>query len=86
MHKNSSGSHAYRILMGQPIWFSPWVTRVVYSDANSFRYGDHHKVEVRLEVAHGQWSEYEASLSSTWRELNSVSLVLYALGVRYQHV
>ena len=30
-------------------------------------------------MVHGQWSEYEASLSSTWRELKAVSLVLYVL-------
>ena len=27
-------------------------------------------------MAHGQWSSYEASLSSTWRELKAVALVL----------
>ena len=64
---------------GQPIWFSPGVTRVVYSDASSSGYGGCHAVEVGLEVAHGQWSDYEASLSSTWRELKAVSLVLGAL-------
>ena len=32
--------------------------------------------EVGLNIAHGQWSQYEASLSSTWRELKAVSLVL----------
>ena len=56
---------------GRPIWFSPGVTRVLYSDASSSGYGGYHVVEVGLEVTHGQWSEYEASLSSTWRELKS---------------
>ena len=64
---------------GRPIWFSPGVTRIVYSDASSFGYGGYHEVEVGLEVVHRQWSEFEASLSSTWRELKAVSLVLCAL-------
>ena len=33
-------------------------------------------MEISAEVAHGQWSVYEASLSSTWRELKAVALVL----------
>ena len=64
---------------GRPISFSPGVTRIVYSDASSFGYGGYHEVEVELEVVHGQWSEFEASLSSTWRKLKAVSLVLCAL-------
>ena len=61
---------------GQPIWFSPGATRVVFSDASSTGYGGYHLVEIGPHVAHGQWSEYEASLSSTWRELKAVALVL----------
>ena len=33
-------------------------------------------VELGPEIAHGQWSEAEALLSSTWRELKAVYLVL----------
>ena len=33
-------------------------------------------VEVGPDIAHGQWSQYEASLSSTWRELKAVAMVL----------
>ena len=50
---------------GQPIWFSRGITRIMYSDASSSGYGGYHKVEVGAEVAHGQWSSYEASLSSS---------------------
>ena len=61
---------------GQPIWFSPGATRVVFSDASSTGYGGFHRVELGPSIAHGQWSQYEATLSSTWRELRAVSLVL----------
>ena len=62
---------------GQPIWFSPGATRVVFSDASSTGYGGLNRcVEIGPDIAHGQWSEYEASLSSTWRELKAVALVL----------
>ena len=61
---------------GHPIWFSPGATRIVYSDASSSGYGGCHTVEVGPQVVHGQWSEYEASLSSTWRELKAVFCVL----------
>ena len=63
-------------LNGRPIWFSPSATRVVFSDASSTGYGGCHAVEVGPDISHGQWSQYEASLSSTWRELRAVSLVL----------
>ena len=59
---------------GRPIWFSPNATRVVFSGASSTGYGGfHNMVEVGPIIAHGQWSQYEASLSSTWRELKAVS-------------
>ena len=61
---------------GQPIWFSPGATRVVFSDASSTGYGGFHRVELGPSIAHGQWSQYEATLSSSWRELRAVSLVL----------
>ena len=61
---------------GQPIWFSRGTTRIVFSDASSSGYGGYHKVEVGTKVAHGQWSSYEASFSSTWRELKAVALAL----------
>ena len=54
--------------MAGPIWFSPSATRIVYSDASSSGYGGCHTVEVGPQVAHGQWSEYETSLSSTWAD------------------
>ena len=41
---------------GRPIWFSPGVSQIVYSDASLFGYGGYHEVEVGLEVVHGQWS------------------------------
>ena len=33
-------------------------------------------MEIGPNIAHGQWSQYEATLSFTWRELKAVSLVL----------
>ena len=33
-------------------------------------------VEMGPEIAHGQWSQAEAKLSSTWRELRAVYMVL----------
>ena len=54
---------------------SPGATRIVFSDASSSGFGGH-IVEVGPDIAHGLWLEYEASLSSTWRELKAVSLVL----------
>ena len=59
---------------GRPIWFSPNATRVVFSGASSTGYGGfHNMVEVGPIIAHGQRSQYEASLSSMWRELKAVS-------------
>ena len=50
---------------------------MVFSDASSTGYGGLNRcVEIGPDIAHGQWSEYEASLSSTWRELKAVALVL----------
>ena len=62
-------------LNGEPIWFRSGATRVVYSDASSSGYGGY-SVELGNEVAHGLWSADEAHLSSTWRELKAVYLVL----------
>ena len=41
-------------------------------------------VEVGPEVAHGQWSEDRFKLSSTWRELKAVHLVLQSFAVKLQ--
>ena len=62
-------------LNGKPIWFSPGCTRVAYSDASDSGYGGY-VVELGPEVSHGQWSQAESQLSSTWRELRAVYLVL----------
>ena len=64
--------HTYN---SQPIWCTPAATRVMYSDASSLGYGGY-VVEVGAEFAHGQWSESEASCSSTWRELKAVERML----------
>ena len=63
-------------LNGCPIWFSPGATRIVFSDASASGYGGCHEVEIGPDIAHGQWSQYETTLSSTWRELKAVALVL----------
>ena len=60
---------------GQSIWFSAGATRIVYSDASSTGYGGY-SVELGPELAQGQWSVHEMSLSSTWRELKAVDNVL----------
>ena len=66
------------VLNGQPIWFKPGATRVVYSDASDSGYGGY-SVEVGPNVAQGCWSEHESKLSSTWRELKAVYQVLRSL-------
>ena len=59
------------------ITFSTRANRVVFSDASSTEYGGfHNMVEVGPDIADGQWLQYEASLSSTWRELTEVAAVL----------
>ena len=65
----------------QPIWHSPFVVRVVYSDASDIRYGGY-IVEHGSCVAYGQWSEHEALQSSTWRELTDVLRVLMAVAAK----
>jgi hypothetical protein len=65
-------------LNGQPIWFKSGATRVVYSDASDSGYGGY-SVEVGQQFVQGSWSEHEAHLSSTWRELKAVYQVLYSL-------
>ena len=65
---------------GQSIWFSPGATRLVFFDASSTGYGGCCAVEIGNDIAHGQWSKYEASLSSTWREL--VAMVLSAIVIK----
>ena len=39
-------------------------------------------MEIGPSTAHWQWSKYEATLSSTWRELKAVSLVLDSFAAR----
>jgi len=60
---------------GQSIWPKPSAVRFAYSDASSSGYGGY-IVEHGNLVANGQWSENEASQSSTWRELRAVRCVL----------
>jgi len=54
-----------RFLKGQPIWFGAGITHIAFSDANSMGYGGY-VLESGPHVAHGEWSESEASRSSTW--------------------
>ena len=62
----------------QPIWHSPSAVRVVYSDASDTGYGGF-VVEHGPCVAYGQWTEWEARQSSTWRELTAVLQILMAV-------
>ena len=59
----------------QPIWHHPSAVRVVYSDASDTGYGGY-VVEHGSCVSYGQWTDSEASQSSTWRELAAVLQVL----------
>ena len=59
---------------GQRIWRAPSAVRVVFSDASCTGFGGY-VVEHGNHVAHGQWSQWEAQQSSTWRELRAVVLV-----------
>ena len=70
-------------LNGNPIWFSSGATRVVYSDASDTGYGGY-MVEVGPEVAHGQWPENQSKLSSTWRELKAVHMILLSFASKLQ--
>ena len=76
------GQSAFPSFNGRPIWFSPGATRVVFSDASYTGYGGCHSVEVGPNIAHGQWSQYETSLSSIWREFKPVSLVLNSFALK----
>ena len=60
---------------GQNIWRSSSAVRVIYSDASDTGFGGY-MVEHGPQIAHGQWSAWEAQQSSTWRELKAVSTVL----------
>ena len=68
---------------GQPIWFESSATRVAYSDASSSGYGGY-VVEIGLSISHGHWSLHEVTMSSTWRELKAVFLVLHSLTQKLQ--
>ena len=50
-------------------------TRIVFTDASDTGFGGF-CVYYGKKMAHRQWSEYERTMSSTWRELKAVSLVL----------
>ena len=71
----SSSLEEYNV---QPIWHSPSAVRVVYSDASDTGYGGF-VVEHGTCISHGQWTAAEAGLSSTWRELAAVWLVLLSV-------
>ena len=60
---------------GQNIWRSPSAVRVIYSDASDTGFGGY-MVEHGPQIAHSQWSAWEAQQSSTWRERKGVSTVL----------
>ncbi|XP_071129462.1 uncharacterized protein [Mytilus edulis] len=51
---------------------------VVYIDASNTGYGGY-VVETPFNIAHGMWSECEASKSSTWKELNAVRNILLSM-------
>ncbi|CAC5399039.1 unnamed protein product [Mytilus coruscus] len=51
---------------------------LIYSDASNTGYGGY-VVETPFNIAHGMWSECEASKSSTWKELNAVRNILLSM-------
>ena len=59
-------------LKGQPIWFGAGITHIAFSGMGCGGY----VLELGPHVVHGEWSESEASQSSTWRELEAVYQVL----------
>ena len=63
---------------GKEIWHSPSAMKVVHSDASDTGYGGY-TMEHGCHIAHGRWSEEEASRSSTWREIRAVRLILESL-------
>lgn len=67
----------------QNIWKCPSAIRVVYADASSSSFGGY-TVEHGPQVAHGQWTEWEAQQSSTWQELKDVLDVLYSFTTQLQ--
>ena len=58
-------------LKGQPIRFGTGITRVAFFDASSMGYGGN-VLELGPHVVHGEWSESEASQSSTWKAVYQV--------------
>ena len=64
-----------------PIWFSSGTARLVHSDASGSGYGGY-VVELSNDVAQGHWTREEVALSSTWRELKAVYLVLLSFAQR----
>ena len=61
-----------------PIWHFSSAVRIVYSDASDTGCGGY-TVEHGPVVAHGQWSQEDASQSSTFHELRAVRLVLESI-------
>lgn len=51
---------------------------IVYSDASNSGYGGY-IVENPLSIAHGMWTDSDATQSSTWKELTAVKKVLISL-------
>ena len=62
---------------GQTIWRSPSVVRVIYSNISNTGFGGY-MVEHGPQIAHGQWSAWEAQQNSTWRKLSIVQQYLLA--------
>ena len=56
---------------------------MTFSDASDTGYG-RYVVELGNEVSHGLWSEAEASLNSTWRELKAIHNVLLSFAAKLQ--
>jgi hypothetical protein len=50
----------------------------MHSDASNTGYGGY-IVETPTNIAHGMWSEYESSKSSTWKELTAVKHIILSM-------
>ena len=68
----------------QPIWHNRSAVRIIYSDASDTGYGGY-TVEHGPYIAQGQWDQDEARLSSTFRELRVVRLVLESIADKLRH-
>ena len=73
-------SMAFESCHGQPFWKkSPKASVLSWSDASDSGWGGFCVVNGEKMVAKGEWPDEESQMSSTWRELRAVALVIESL-------